>query len=525
MEFFQIGSLPTNLIGDHYDYRLLILSYLTSVLVGCVALHIAKGNIKRQSLKHWNYWSWFLSGTLVMGLGVWTVLFIGEEAFLEGIETNYNPAFSLFSLIIAIAAAGFTLYLVTFPRVSIKIILCGGVILGLAFIGLYYEGFVSLNNLKVRHLPLPFLFSSLLTIAACQLALWLMLRIQKQDSTAKTLLSYALIIGITINTTHLLYMQSIEYSLDLSWNIPHHHSDFHPILLGIISFSIMTVFLALSTNSEKFILSLKRRNVQLKEEEAKLLKARKTAEAANLAKSYFLANMSHEIRTPLNVIIGSASLLERFQLSEKEEKYTNRIIASSRLLQNLIEDILDFSKIEAGEVKLNLVQAEFISLVKEAIEIISSMAEEKHLKIVIEGEEIEPLKIICDPVRVEQIMTNLLGNAVKFTEKGEIKVKIISKQIESEILSIRMEVQDPGIGIAEADHNKIFQKFSQADGSNTRKYSGTGLGLVISKKLVELMGGTIGFISQEHVGSTFWFEIPFKRDTSTNTGPQNNERK
>ncbi len=222
--------------------------------------------------------------------------------------------------------------------------------------------------------------------------------------------------------------------------------------------------------------------------------------------------MSHEIRNALNVVIGNASLLARSNLAEKEQKYVKSISISSRILLGIITHILDLSKIEAGEMKLHSNQCDFITLANEVVEIMSFSAKEKNLKLITNYDPQLSLKIIGDPNRIQQIMTNLIGNSIKFTEEGSIKVSITSKNKDEDHIQIRLEVEDSGIGISEDKFDCVFKKFSQVDESSTRKFSGTGLGLVISKELVKMLGGKIDFKSKIGVGSTFWFEIPFLID-------------
>ncbi|MCO6439965.1 MAG: response regulator [Nitrococcus mobilis] len=253
----------------------------------------------------------------------------------------------------------------------------------------------------------------------------------------------------------------------------------------------------------------------LEVQNAELDVARQRALEASKIKSQFLANVSHEIRTPINGIVGFTELLRHSPLDAEQRDHVDTIKVSCANLLTIINDILDFSKIEAGKLEIDSTVFDICDSVEEVVTLLAPAAYSKGLELVQLNYADVPARLNGDPTRIRQILTNLLHNAIKFTEQGRIVVRVILEEESPIDVTLRITINDTGIGLSEEDRSKLFRAFSQAGGSSVDHCSGTGLGLIISKKLVEQMGGSIGFESEPQQGSTFWFALPLQKQPGT----------
>ncbi|MFT5592469.1 MAG: two-component system sensor histidine kinase BarA [Oceanicoccus sp.] len=343
------------------------------------------------------------------------------------------------------------------------------------------------------------LFSSvLLIIACCSFALYLSYRSSSRITVPLHQVS---------NTLNELEAGNLEARVQLP-----NYAEFNELSGGInaMAASLQQAQQELQDSVEQATEDLKSTVEAMEVQNIELNIARRSALEASKTKSEFLANMSHEIRTPLNGILGFSKLLEKTRLNKRQQEYLNTIETSSSSLLSIINDILDFSKIEAGKLVLDDVPVNLRDICDDVLTMLAPEAHKKHIELAAMVYQDVPMDIMADPTRIKQVLTNLVSNAVKFTESGSVIVRVMLEEHINNKVALKFTITDTGIGLNDAQQANLFKAFSQGDTSTTRRFGGTGLGLVISKHIVSHMLGEIGLSSQQGAGSQFWFTGQFE---------------
>lgn len=516
-------------VHGSYDSLLVVFSYVVAVVASYTVLDLVE-RINTSSGR--NRWLWLSFGAVAMGMGIWSMHFVGMLAFSLAVPVAYDMAYVILSVLVAIAASFIALFVVGRSQVSWRQLVGGGVLLATGISAMHYIGMAAMV-VDISYDPIYFTLSIIIALVASIAALWLSFYFRKGVGRGDGWKKFGsgLIMGAAIVGMHYTGMVAAHFHLgshsalstgmilDQKW-LAYFISAGTLFTLGL---SILGIFISKKFNrkdseiQEKTneIYAMNQELLQLndhleelvRERTLQLEQAHDEAIKANRIKSQFLANMSHELRTPLNAIIGYSEML----MEEAEElgeatfvEDLGKISKSGKHLLSLINDILDISKIEAGKFEIYNETFDLAELTQDVLATINPLAEGN-------GNRLEHRcaagEITTDLTKLKQILINLLSNASKFTKDGTIVFEVYD-EIRNGKPGYCFRVKDTGIGMTSEQVDKLFQPFTQADSSTTRKYGGTGLGLAISQSFSKLMGGVVEVESQPGAGSTFTCWLP-----------------
>ena len=507
LEFLDHNTSLLLILNTDYNYFIVFGSYLVSWIGAYAGLSTVPSMRYSESVAAKRLWHF--GGALAMGCAIWSMHFIGMLALSLPVAVHHNLVLTALSVLPAIAASYIALFFIERDNYSIWHLIGAGIILGAGIGTMHYMGMEAMyGNFTLIYHPWIFLLSIIVAVVLAIIALYAgKFNVNSEDKENYHLVRSAALVGAAITCMHYMGMQA-SYFLAID-DITHAESK--------TSHAMMTVILIAST---LFLSTLAVVSNIIHKMFKKLMIAKNDAEASTRAKAEFLASMSHEIRTPMNRVLGMLDLLIKSKLDEAQMYKAKIARSSAKSLLALLNDILDFSKVEAGKLDFEILHFDLRNLLVEIAESVALQVESKGLEIILDITRIEHSMVQGDPDRIRQIITNLVSNAIKFTDIGDIVVRAELVEDDNSGLVFSCSVRDSGIGIPKKSIGKLFQLFTQVDSSTTRKYGGTGLGLSIAKQLCELMQGSISVTSVVNEGSCFQFNIRLsKSDQSKQVMP------
>jgi len=497
LEFINSETNLSLAMSSQYDYLVVFGSYI----VAWIGAYAGLSTVPAIRLVETNKAkiAWKLTGAIAMGAAIWSMHFVGMLALYLPVNVEHHIGLTALSIVPAIIASYFALFFIERDHYLHSHLIYAGVLLGAGIGTMHYIGMEAMQGeFTLVYEPITFLLSILVAVILAIFALSAgEFKRHGQEKESNRLIISAALVGAAITGMHYMGMQASYFLANNSETMGQHtaHGSSHGsmLLILIVSTVLLSTLAVVSTIIYKMFI--------------KLHKAKNEAESSAIAKSEFLASMSHEIRTPMNGVLGMLDLLVKTDLNDDQQYKAKVAHSSAKSLLSLINDILDFSKIDAGKLDLELLHFDLRSMLVECADSLALKAEEKGLELILDVIHIEHSMVQGDPCRIRQIITNLVSNAIKFTDNGSVTIRAQLKEAEGNELILSCSVDDNGIGIAQEAQSKLFQLFTQVDSSTTRKYGGTGLGLSIVKQLCQLMHGDVSVTSILGEGSCFKFHI------------------